>query len=454
MLPSAKNPISQATGRDTSRPTIYRHMSTHPMTGRRRQRRDGNPYDPLALTIADAVKAASDAADEAGLAAPHTVSGRSGIGAVFAAAMAAVAETEPGNIGPSVFDAALRAARGALADSSIPSNYDRIRRAVTSIPDRLVWAAARRAAVDRFARMPAGARTAGDARLLSRMRTAAVRAAKSHLGRDGHLPAVRAAAQGAREIADGAARITSEIVLVGAPVYAATTAVFEVAIRGVPPGKLADAVEEAYRDLPEMACRHDDMVVSFVAALSEMIAADAAYRRKYQTAVRGAEELARNEAAGQIVNMITDNAFEVVYMALVASAYATTSESYFGSGYQNALAEACGIDPRRYRLAGTGGIAEGAFPGAMDDIPEDVPVEVAQELYQRLSGAMDRLMASEEEFARQRMFRNALDIDYEAAASLDSMGGIISLYETAYRAGYEGAGRIAAKGTGGYTRRR
>ena len=77
--------------------------------------------------------------------------------------------------------------------------------------------------------------------------------------------------------------------------HAATAAVFEVAIRGVPPGRLADAVEKACGDLPGTARRHDDLVTGFVRALSGMIANDAAYRRKYQTAARGAEKMARNE---------------------------------------------------------------------------------------------------------------------------------------------------------------
>ena len=161
--------------------------------------------------------------------------------------------------------------------------------------------------------------------------------------------AVRTAAADAREIAGLASETTSRMVLLGAPVHAAAVAVFEVAIRGVSPYDLADAVEEACNDLPEMARRHDALVVGLVGALSTMIAADAAYRQKYQTAVRGAEKLSRNEAADRIVDEITGNTFEAVYTALVASAYANSDGSAFESGYDEALTAACGVDPNRAR---------------------------------------------------------------------------------------------------------
>ena len=420
------------------------------MTGRRRQPKDGSFQDTLTLTIADAVEAAAEAADDAGVATYQTVPGKSGLRVVFMAAREAVAETEPGNIGSSVFDTALRAAVGAVTDSSIPSNYDRMRRAVMSIPDRLVRMAARQAANDLFAKMPAKAGKAGDGRLLRRMRAAAVRAAKVRLGRDDGIAAVRAATDGARDIADRTVQMTSEIVLIGAPVHAATAAVFGVAIQGVQPASLAEAIREACEDLPEVARRHDDLVVGFVAALSAMIAADAEYRRKYQTAVRGAEKLSLNEAADQIVNMITGNTFEAVYMALVAGAYATSDGSAFESGYGGALAGACGVNPRQSRQAWMGGIPDGIPPDVEDGIPE----EVFQEMHQRLSGTMEWLFASEAELARQRRFRDALNVDYKAAASGRRMGGIVYLYEVAYRAGYEGARATAAKEPGDLRRRR
>lgn len=413
----------------------------------RRPRRIGDEHDTLRDILSDAVEAASEAADDAGLVAYHVVPGRSGLGAVFAAAKAAVGGTEPGNVGPGVFDAALRAAEGAVADSSIPVGYDRMRGAIASIPDHLVRVAARHAAGNRLAGMPAKARTGGGGRLLGRMRTAAIRAAKTRLGRDDGMAAVRAATEEARAIAEGTIQMTSEIVVLGAPVHAATAAVFGAAIRGIPPGGLADAVEDTCRDLPEMARRHDDTIVSFVTALSEMIAADAAYRRKYQTAVRGAEDLSKREAADQILNMITGNTFEAVYMVLVAGAYATDDGFAFESGYKEALAAACGVDPGRMAPAAVSG-------GPSHDIPEGIPEEVVREMTQRLSGALQLVLGSEEDAARQSMFRDALEVDYKAAASGRWMGGIISLYGMAYRAGYEGAGLAAARKSGGSRRRR
>ena len=419
------------------------------MTGRRRrQPKEGDPPDPLAMTIADAVKTAAEAADEAGVDVRRIISGRSGLGAVFAAAMEAVANTEPGDIGLSVFDAAVRAAGGSVAGSAIPPCYDRVRLTIESVPDRLVWVAARQAASDLFAGMPVQDRSAGGGRLLGRMRTAAVRAAKARLGRD-DWTAVRAAAADAREIASIASEETSRMVLLGAPVHAAAVAVFEVAIRGVPPDGLADAVEEACNDLPEVARRHDDLVVGLVGALSAMFAADATRRRKYQTAVRRAEEISRNEAADRIVDEITGNTFEAIYMALVASAYANSDGSAFKSGYEEALAAACGVDPNSVRWMG--GMAPGGPPPEVDG--EEMSGEFYLELQQRLTGAMEWMLGYGEDPARRKRFITAMEVDYKAAASSGRMIGIISLYEMAYRAGYEGAVGAAGGKSGGTSRR-
>ena len=108
------------------------------------------------------------------------------------------------------------------------------------------------------------------------------------------------------------------------------------------------------------------------------------------------------------------------------------------------------MNPRQSRQAGMGGIPDGIPPDVEDGIPE----EVFQELHQRLSGTMEWLFASEAELARQRRFKNALDVDYKAAASGRRMGGIVHLYEVAYRAGYEGARATAAKEPGDLRRRR
>lgn len=405
------------------------------MTGRRRrQPKEGSPPDPLAMTIADAVKSATEAADEAGADVRRIIYGRSGLGVVFAAAMKAVADNEPGDIGMSVFDTAMRAARGAVVDSAIPPCYDRVRQSVESIPDRLIRVAARQAASDLFAGMPVQDRSAGGGRLLGRMKTAAVRAAKARLGRDGGA-AVRAATVDAQEIAGLASETTSRMVLLGAPVHAAAVAVFEVAIRGVPPDDLGDAIEEACDDLPEMARRHDDLVVGLVGALSTMISADAAYRQKYQTAVRGAEKLSRSEAADRIVDEITGSTFEAIYTALVASVYANSDGSAFEPGYEEALAVACGVDPNRARRMG--GMVHGDPPPKVDG--EEISENIYLELQQRLTSTMEWLFGYEEDPTRQKRFMNAMEVDYKAAASSAQMAEIISLYEMAYRAGYEGA---------------
>lgn len=405
------------------------------MTNRRRRQYKGDDLpDPLVMTITDAVKSASEAADETGADIHRIISGRSGLGAVFEATMGAVADTEPGNIGLSVFDAAMSTARNALINSAIPPSYDRVRRAIESIPDRLVQVAARQAASDMFAEIPVRDGSAGGERLLDRMKTAAVRAAKAHLKRDDEV--VLQATADALEIADQAIESTSRLVLLGVPVHAATVAVFEVAIRGVPPHRLADAIEEACRELPKLARRHDDLVVGLVGAISTMIAADAVYRRKYQTAIRGAEELSRNEATDRIVDEITGNVFEGVYMALVLSVYANSDGSVFESGYEEALAAACGMDSNRARLMRR--VVSDDPPPKVDG--KEIPQEVYLELQQRLASTMDSLLSYGEDPANRKKFMTAMNVDYKAAASSGQMTGIISLYEMAYRAGYEGAG--------------
>lgn len=423
-----------------------RMIPTEDMTGRRRSQYKGDgPPDPLAMTIADAVKSAIEAADEASADVHRIVSGRSCLGAVFAAAMDAVADTEPRNIGPSVFDAAMGAARGAVIDSAIPFCYDRVRLSVKSIPDRVVQTAARQAASDLFARIPIRDRSAGDGRPLGKMKIVAVRAAKAHLKRDDGV-ALRAAAADAQGIADVAVEATSKMVLIGVPVLAATVAVFEVAIRGVQPYGLGDAIEEACRNLPEMARRHDDRIVGLVGALSTMIADDAYYRRKYQTAVRGAEKLSRDEATDRIVDDMISNTFEAVYMALVSSAYANSDGSIFESGYEEALAAACGIDPNRVRWMS--GMAPDDPPPRVDG--KEIPQEAYLELQQRLVSTMEWLFGYGENPISRKRFMNAMDVDYKAAASSGHLNGIISLYEMAYRAGYEGA---VGEKSGGTSRR-
>lgn len=102
-----------------------------------KSKKDDSLY-PLAMIVTDAVESSAEAADEAGADIRQIINGRAGLGVIFTAAMDAVADTEPGNIGPSVFDAAMRAAEGAVASSTIPPCYNRVRLSVQSIPDRLV----------------------------------------------------------------------------------------------------------------------------------------------------------------------------------------------------------------------------------------------------------------------------------------------------------------------------
>ena len=409
------------------------------MVARRGRRAKISGLDTLTSTITDAVKAASKASDSIETEVRNAVYGKSGLPVVFAAARKAVANTEPGNTDLAVFDEAMRGAMDGLADSSIPSNYDRMREVVMTAPSQLIWMAARQAAGDLFATMPAKAKGAGDGRLLGKMKSAAVRAAKTRLGRKDRIKTVEGAVKGVRYIAEGITRMTSEIVMTGAATHAATAAVFEVTIRNVRPEDLRDAVEEACIDLPRAARRHDDVVVGLVAALATMIAEDASNRRKYQTAARGAVELSQEEAAGQVFNMITGNAFQGAYVALVAGAYATSDGSDFESGYERALAKACGVDTHMNSQ-----LPMGSIP---DDAPPDIKM-LPEDLYRRLSSAVMALFTSDEDIARQRRFNDAMDADYKAIAARREVKGIITMYEMAYRAGYKAAAATAGCGPG------
>ena len=81
-----------------------------------------------------------------------------------------------------------------------------------------------------------------------------------------------------------------------------------------------------------------------------------------------------------------------------------------------------------------------------------VPADVFQDLCQKLSATMAWVTGSEVDYVKQWMFRSALEVDYEAVSSLRSMGGIIRLYETAYREGCGGAAPAAAGKRGGGSR--
>lgn len=398
------------------------------------------------MTIADMVVATEKPTSEVSLLVQSIVSAKSGMAAAFRAANAATAGTARGGADHRVFDAALKAAMSSVDGSTIPLSYDRMSEAIASVPDLAIRTAAGQAANDLFARIPTGLGGAPDKRLLGRMRAAAVRAAKARLERDDAVQAVLEAAESARDIADRTALATSKIVALGVSVHAATAAVFEAAIRDVPPHSLQSAVGKACERLQDMASRHGDLVAGFVAALTMMIHDDASSRRKYQTAARGAEKLCRDEAVAQTVNMMTESTFEEIYTALVSAAYATSDGSAFESGYERALADAFGVDQRQIQLYK----ARGAAPDPEDGITGAALLE----LQQRLSESLEWLLGSEDDMSRLERFRAALNADYKASASDESMHGIISLYEMAYRAGYEKAREIADKKSGSPRRRR
>ena len=411
------------------------------------QPKEEGPPDPLAAIVFDAVESATEAADEAGADIRQIINGEEGLGAVFAAALDAVADTEPRNIGMSVFDAAMRAAMDAVSGSTIPSVYDRVRISVESIPDRLVRAAGQRAASDLFADMAMQDRSVDGERLQDSMRAAAVQAAKTRLERDDATETVQAAAADVRDMAGADYENISRSVMIGAPVHAATVAVFEVAVRGVLPDDLDYAVEEACNDLPEMARRHGDLIVTLVGALSIIIADETEYTQRYQDAVRSAEEISRNEAVDRIAEEISGSTFESVYTALVASAYANSDGSAFESGYEETLAAAFGTDFDRGQQEAADWIASaGPLPGMDTENPD---------LQMRLTNTIKMLLDYTGDPGRQRLFINAMEADYRAAASSGQIDGLISLYDMAYRAGYEAAGIAAGeKSTGmGHQRR-
>lgn len=413
----------------------------------RRQRRSGSGYMRAALEslLTDAVTSASDAAAEAWLASDGVVSGRGGIRTVFAASLKAVAGAKPGDMSRDVFDTALAAAEKALDESLIPSAYERMRKIIISIPDRLVWMAARQAAVDVFHGLPAGARTAGGDSLLSMMKGASADASRARLGTEDGKRAVRAASEAAGDLADIAHNAASEMVLAGIPVHAATVAVFEVGIRGTAPGTLADAVAETCRDLPESARRHDDMTVALVVALSTIVAIAAADQQKYQTAVGAAEQTCRNEAADRTRETIYGKTFETIYGALAACAYAVSNGRMFEAEYEDALAVACGVDTRESRVDMPAGLSpadmDEMFRTLVPDIMGQMPKSALQQVYQKMPA--DILLSGFEEDDEHRLLGEAMSVDYKEAAADPDMADMLSLYKTAYGAGCEGAGAVA-----------
>lgn len=399
-------------------------------------------HNALTLTIDDAVTAADMVSSSIESAAQSIAYRQSGLPFVFKASQEAVAKIKPVNINHRTFDAALEAARVAMEDSDIPSTYKKMHKIIMSIPDYLVSMAAKHAANDLFTSMPVKARTSDGGRLLEDMKDAAIKTARVHIRRDECIPQLQAATHDAEKIAAITVLMTAEIVQTGVSAHAATAAVFGAAIQKVPPNRLTRAIEKACADLPKLARRHSG-ILGLVTEISTTILNDAIYRRKYQTAISGAEKLSRKDATVQVCNMIIGNTFEAVYMTLITGIYAISDKSTFESGYEEALAAACGIKSFDTQQATMGDTSDDPTSNL-----ENIPPEVLQELYQKLSNKLGYVLGSEENPASRRLYTNALEVDYEAYASSDGSNNIISLYEIAYRAGYKGAGAAAGKPDG------
>ena len=399
-------------------------------------------HNALALTINDAVTAANNVTSDMELTVHRMVSRRPYIPVIFKASQDAVAKAKPGKINPRVFNTALGAANAAMDDSTILFTYDKMHKIIMSVPDHLVSVAAKHAANDLFTSMTVETTTSDGRRLLEDMKDAAIKAARAHLRRDECMPTLQAATRSTDDMAKSTVLMTAEIVQTGVSAYAATSAVFGAAIRKVPSGRLTRVIEEACTDLPKLARRYG-IIVGMVAELSTMIYNDARYRRKYQTAIRGAEKLSKEDVAVQVAKMITGNTFGAVYGALIIGVYAISDRSTFESGYKEALAAACGVKSFNMPQATMMDIDNDSTANL-----EDIPPEVLQELYQRLSNKMASVLGSEKDPASRRLYMNASDVDYKAEASRDWSNGIVSLYKMAYRAAYKGAGAAAGKSNG------
>ena len=409
------------------------------------RRGSGSSRIALESLLTDMVETANNAAVEAELASDGIVSGRGGLHDVFAAALKAVANTEPGDMSRNAFDKALEAAENALDESVIPSAYEQMSKIIASMSDHVVRIAARQAATDVFYGMVPRARKAAGEGLLSLMGDAADDASKVRLGQADGKRAVRDTSKACEEMADFVREMVSDAVSTGVSVHAATVAMFEVGIRGTEPGDLAYAVEETCRDIPESARRHDDILVSMVVALSTVVSAEVAGRRSYQTAVRAAERTCRNASVERILETIYGKTFEAIYGALVACAYTVSSRRAFESGYEDALAVACGVDPDD----NPDDMPAGLSPEDMDkllrsvapDIMGQIPKSVLQQVYQKMPP--DILMSGFQDGEEQRLSNEAVNIDYREAAADPSLADIISLYRMVYDAGHEGASAVA-----------
>lgn len=397
----------------------------------------------LERILSDAVASATEVADGVGTVSGGMISGRDGLRIPFAAALEAVADTKPGDMSRNAFDAALKAAETALEGSAVSSALERMRQAMAAIPDYVIRMASRQAAGDAFSRTRHVPGRASDS-----VTEAAVGAAEARMGRKDGERAVRAAVAAAQSLADIACRTASGVVMMGVPVHAATAAVFEVGIRGAPSGHLPDRVRETCRDLPESARRHDDMTVAVVVALSTVMAMDAAGQQNYRTAVQAAEKACRDEAAERILGAMSGLAFETVYGALVAGAYAVSGRHTFESGYEEALEAAFGMDPGSRRSVSVkispddmGRLLRAVTP----DIPGQISKKMLDDICGEMSSGMEWMLDSRGDENDRRRFGDAMGVDYADMSADPAMAGIISLYRMAYDAGYEGAAEYARR---------
>lgn len=394
-----------------------------------------------ARTVADAVEIALDMTGEVKAPARAILSNRrSGVRTVFSASRKAVAGAKPGNVDGATLEAALMAAADAIGKSGIPKTYERIHTHVGYVPDSLVRMAALQAAGDAQAGMALGRRGKG---LPDRISNAAVEAAEARTRRGDGVRAAAAASESARRHAEAASTLTSNIVMTMVPFHAAAVAAFEVGIRGATQRNLQDAVRETCSRLPESARHLGESAVSITTALSEFILRAAANRRLHSTAMRSVEEACVDETIDRIVGMVDENTFEAVYGALAACAHAASGGRAFESGYEEALAAACGVDTG----SRMGSLPDRLSPDAINDILKDMPPDMAgqvresdlQAFYQQMHSKMGLLFGSKDDMARRKRLGTALDVDYKKAAADPALAGMISLYKMAYDAGYEAA---------------
>ena len=402
------------------------------------RRRDEGERRALERVLSGAVASAAEVADGVRTVSDGIISGRDGLRTSFEAALKTVSDAKPGDMTRNAFDGALEAAQAALEGSALSSAMERMHRAIADAPHYAVRMAARQAAGDALSKARSVRKGAPDAAT-----EAAVKAAEARVRREDGRLAVGAAATAAGGLADTACGTAAGVVLMGVPVHAAAAAVFEVGIRDTPPGRLADRVREACRDLPESARRHDEMTVAIVVALSTAMAMNAAGRKKYRTAVQAAEKVCRDEAADRILGTMSGLTFEAVYGALIAGACAVSGRRVFDSWYEEALAAAFGMDPPGTRTGASVTVSPDEIGRLLRAVTPDIHGQVSkavlEDICQEMSVDLEWMLDSGEGENDRRRFGDAMATDYAGMSADPAMAGIISLYRMAYDAGYEGA---------------